>query len=82
MSVSYDGADRLNWRKAQRSINNGNCAEIGVLSGVVLVRDSKDKQGAVLRYSDDSWLQFVREARMGRFDGLRLSGDGPSGPFV
>ena len=75
MSASYDGADRLNWRKAQRSINNGNCVEIGTASGAVLVRDSKDRHGAVLHYSNDSWLQFIHEARMGRFDRLRLSGD-------
>jgi hypothetical protein len=72
MPVSNNGLDRLNWRKALRSMNNGNCAEIGSVPGVVLVRDSKDKQGVVLRYRSDSWYQFVREARMGRFDGLRL----------
>lgn len=75
MSVSYDGPDPLNWRKAHRSMNNGNCAEIGSFPGVVLVRDSQDREGSVLRYPDDSWLQFIREARMGRFDGLRLSHD-------
>lgn len=67
-----DLPDNLNWRKAKRSMNNGNCAEIGSVGGAVMVRDTKDRQGAVLRYPAVSWLEFVREARKGRFDGLRL----------
>lgn len=70
----YSGPFGSDWRKSSRSLNNGNCAEIGSGADVVLVRDSKDRAGAVLRYPADSWLEFVREARMGRFDGLRLQG--------
>ena len=72
MSVSYDGGDCQNWRKALRSMNNGNCAEIGATPGMVLVRDSKDRWGEVLQYSNASWLEFVREAKAGHFDVLRL----------
>lgn len=54
-----------------RSMNNGNCAEVGAVPGMVLIRDSKDRQGAVLRCPSGSWLQFIYEARSGRFDVLR-----------
>ena len=55
------------WRKAQRSMGNGNCVEISSVTGGVVVRDSKNP-GPVLRYSATSWLAFTREARLGRFD--------------
>jgi hypothetical protein len=71
MSAIYSELDGSGWRKAVRSLNNGNCAEIGLSSDAILVRDSKNRKGVVLRYPSDSWLEFVREARMGRFDGLR-----------
>jgi len=53
-------------------MNNGNCAEIGAAPGIVLVRDSKDRRGEILQYPNASWLEFVREARAGRFDALLL----------
>jgi hypothetical protein len=61
---------RLNWRKAKRSMNAGNCAEIATAVGVVAVRDSKDPQGPVLRYPVHSWNAFVAVARNGKFDSL------------
>ena len=59
---------RLNWRKAKRSMNNGNCAEISTAVGGVAVRDSKDPQGPVLRYPVTSWNSFIASARNGKFD--------------
>lgn len=64
----HDDLDGFGWRKPARSMNNGNCVEIGAAAGAVLVRDSKDKSGAVLRYQADSWLRFVRAVASGRFD--------------
>ena len=72
MSDISNVSSNLNWRKSKRSMNNGNCAEISSAGGVVMVRDTKDKQGAMLRYPAASWLGFIREARVGGFDRLRL----------
>jgi hypothetical protein len=72
MPRSNNESERPNWRKAKRSMNNGNCAEVGAPAvGVVAVRDSKDPQGLVLRYSVNSWTSFLATARNGRFDSLR-----------
>jgi hypothetical protein len=71
MPLSYDGQEILNWRKAKRSMNNGNCAEVATAPGVVAVRDSKDPQGSVLRYPVSSWHSFLALARTGFFDALR-----------
>jgi hypothetical protein len=71
MSLSYREREDLNWRKAKRSMNNGNCAEVATTKGIVAVRDSKDPQGPVLRYPASSWGSFLAAARMGSFDKLR-----------
>jgi hypothetical protein len=56
------------WRKATRSIGNGDCVEIAPVSGTIVVRDSKDPAGPVLRYSADAWKAFLSEAGQGDFD--------------
>jgi len=56
------------WRKARRSIANGNCVEVRPINGVVVVRDSKNPTGSMLAYSAQSWRAFTLAARQGRFD--------------
>jgi len=56
------------WRKARRSMGNGNCVEISTMGAEVIVRDSQDPIGPMIAYSPGSWRAFAREARMGRFD--------------
>ncbi|MET8231763.1 DUF397 domain-containing protein [Micromonospora sp. NPDC005298] len=49
------------WRTSTRSGDNGgNCVEVATnLSGVVPVRDSKDRRGPVLLFSPSAWAAFV-----------------------
>ncbi|WP_432899706.1 DUF397 domain-containing protein [Micromonospora matsumotoense] len=49
------------WRKSTRSgPDGGNCVEVADnLSGVVIVRDSKDPSGPVLAFDPYSWRAFV-----------------------
>ena len=58
----------LNWRKATRSIGNGNCVEVGSADGEVAIRDSQDLTGPMIRYSAGGWQSFVHEVRRGNFD--------------
>ncbi|MFF0471144.1 DUF397 domain-containing protein [Micromonospora zamorensis] len=53
------------WRKSTKSGGNGgNCVEVADnLPGVVLVRDTKDRDGATLTFSPQSWRGFVTMAR-------------------
>ncbi|MEV0004446.1 DUF397 domain-containing protein [Micromonospora sp. NPDC050980] len=53
-----DAAPR--WRKSTWSANEGNCVEVaGNLSGVVLVRDSKDPSGPILTFAPAAWRSLV-----------------------
>ena len=47
------------WRKSTRSSGNGNCVELCDLEGEVVVRDTKDRNGPVLRFTDAGWRAFV-----------------------
>lgn len=53
------------WRTSTRSsTNGGNCVEVADnLPDVVAVRDSKDRDGAVLAFTPDSWRRFLELAR-------------------
>ena len=56
------------WRKSSRSAAAGHCVEVATGPGVVLVRDSKDATGPVLRFGAPQWSTFVSAVRSGRFD--------------
>jgi hypothetical protein len=47
------------WRKSTRSGSSGNCVEVGDAARVVVVRDTKDREGVSLSFTSDTWLKFV-----------------------
>ena len=52
------------WRKSSRSNGHGGmCVEVGSAPGIVGVRDSKDRQAAVLVFSRSRWAEFVATLR-------------------
>jgi Domain of unknown function (DUF397) len=61
---------RLDWRKAQGSIGNGACVELAPVDGMIAIRDSKDPDGPVLRYTAVEWHAFLDGAKKGEFDHL------------
>jgi hypothetical protein len=59
----------LSFRKATASSNGGNCVEVALLpDGGRAVRDSKDQQGPVLRFTRAEWSAFLDGAKGGEFD--------------
>jgi hypothetical protein len=59
----------VSWVKSSLSFSNGNCVEVANLSGdTVGVRNSRDPEGPVLRFTPDEWHAFLGGARNGEFD--------------
>jgi hypothetical protein len=56
------------WAKSSRSFSNGNCVEVAELpGGSVGVRNSRDPEGPVLRFTHGEWNAFLAGARLGEF---------------
>ena len=55
------------WSKSSFSAQ-GNCVEVKVRDGRVLVRDSKDARSPVLSFTYAEWDAFVRGVRAREFD--------------
>ena len=50
----------MKWRTSSYSADNGgNCVEVGDSDSRVMVRDTKDRDGAVLRFTADAWRRFA-----------------------
>jgi Domain of unknown function (DUF397) len=57
------------WVKSSLSFSNGNCVEVIALpGGSVGVRNSRDPEGPVLKFSQGEWDAFLGGARLGDFD--------------
>ncbi len=57
------------WVKSSLSFSNGNCVEVANLpDGRIGVRNSRDSEGPVLRFTSDEWHAFLGGARNGEFD--------------
>lgn len=67
-SEGRPGSDSY-WIKSSLSFSNGACVEVASLSrGEIGVRDSKDSEGPVLRFTPDEWHAFLGGVRNGEFD--------------
>ena len=58
------------WKKGSRSNGSGgnNCVEVAFLDDAVAVRDSKDRQGPALMFTQAEWIAFVGSTKDGEFD--------------
>jgi hypothetical protein len=58
-----DNIDNSTWRKASYSGNSGNCVEVADATRVVLVRDTKDREGGTLAVPADVWQAFTTKLK-------------------
>jgi hypothetical protein len=59
----------ITWTKSSLSFANGNCVEMAELSdGTIGMRDSKNPDGPVLRFTPVQWEKFLAGAKAGEFD--------------
>jgi hypothetical protein len=62
-----DPVASLRWRKSTHSgSNGGGCLEAASHHGHVVVRDSQDRGGLVLRFGTGAWRRFTGEVKRGR----------------
>lgn len=55
------------WHKSSAS-GQSNCVEVAHQPGCVLVRDSKAREAAPLRFTQEEWAAFLAGVRRGEFD--------------
>ena len=54
------------WRKSSYTTSNGgNCVEVADQESRVLVRDTKDRTGPMLRFAPDAWRRFAERVKAG-----------------
>jgi hypothetical protein len=54
----------MNWRKSSYSgQSGGNCIEVADSGNRVLVRDTNDRNGAMLRLTPDAWCRFAAKVK-------------------
>jgi hypothetical protein len=51
------------WRVATYTGGNGNCVEVADAMRVVLVRDTKDRDGAMLSVPAEAWKAFTNDLK-------------------
>jgi hypothetical protein len=51
------------WRKSSYSNNGATCIEAASNSGVVLVRDTTDRDGGTLGFTAEAWSSFLGTLR-------------------
>jgi hypothetical protein len=54
----------MNWRKSSYSgQGGGNCIEVADDDSRVIIRDTKDRTGPVLRFTPDAWRRFAKQLK-------------------
>lgn len=59
------GNTAVRWRTSSYSNGQGNCVEVRDVRGTVLVRDTKDRESAVLSFGADAWNGLLADVRAG-----------------
>jgi Domain of unknown function (DUF397) len=54
------------WVKSTHSVSNG-CVEVAFVDGQIAVRDSKNKDGAILVFTSREWDAFIGGVADGQF---------------
>lgn len=67
MDVQDGREEALAWRKSRDS-GTGDCVEVASDGERILVRDSKERQGGTLSFTESEWRAFLSGVRKGEFD--------------
>ena len=53
------------WRKSSASAGGGECVEVASQRSAVLVRESGDRRGTILKFTTVQWRSFLRSIKDG-----------------
>lgn len=68
-SLAGSAVTGSSWVKSSLSYANGNCVEVSDQpGGTIGVRNSRDREGPVLRFTREEWQAFLGGVRKGEFD--------------
>lgn len=67
-SACVEVAHDSDWWKSSFCKPYENCVEVSTGEHVILVRNSRDKDGPVLAYTRAEWDAFIKGAKAGEFD--------------
>ena len=56
------------WRKSSYSNAEGNCVELAEAGTGIALRDSKNPEGPVLRFTTAEWMMLTAAVKTGRYD--------------
>jgi Domain of unknown function (DUF397) len=57
-------ASEIDWRKSSYSGGQGgNCVEVADNESRVVVRDTRNRTGPVLRFTPDAWRRFAKQLK-------------------
>jgi hypothetical protein len=57
-------ASEIGWRKSSYSGGQGgNCVEVADYESRVVVRDTRNRTGPVLRFAPDAWRRFAKQLK-------------------
>jgi hypothetical protein len=65
MAIQPNPNSTLIWRKSRLSGESGGCVEVARSDSSVLVRDSRNRHGAMLQVSPAQWRGFVSRIKTG-----------------
>ena len=63
MAIQSNPDSTLTWRKSSASTGTTSCVEVAKSGPFVLVRDSRNRSGAVLACTGEQWLGLLRQIR-------------------
>jgi Domain of unknown function (DUF397) len=70
------------WRTSSYTGNGGgNCVEVGDAARVILVRDTKDRHGPMLRFTPAAWRKFADQVKQSLATDLNLTCRRLKGPL-
>jgi hypothetical protein len=53
----------MKWRKSSYSQNGGQCVETANGNGLVMVRDTTNRDGGALAFGSEAWARFLASIR-------------------